>query len=370
MSDRESPEYQNIMQQQDEVSQILKLEIELEKDLLELRNVEEELSGNNTNKSKLVEWQEFIKYGHKANKKPNEELPEGYHPGYLTPREQSGEMPASAEWQKESLAKILLAFNELMHDNEGIVPAIKRIIARFFLIAKKEEGIEKLLKQLTDLRYLQNWLKEGKYEKWTAIRDKGAAELSEYFEQEEKVFFNGKLIPAVHAQMRYLQYIRELLKFLESNLRSFTELQELHVGILDFTKYPGEEAVEISAQGEVHKKWIDVTAQAKTPPGINQQLIRIWTNFASGIPPYKVACYVNGVKKAERIVNKNYDTEPVVQFTTEEIGQLNQGRNVISIMAISAKDTYRRASEKSIEIFISGRTSEPPQEYPPHEYPP
>ena len=39
-------------------------------------------------------------------------------------------------------------------------------------------------------------------------------------------------------------------------------------------------------------------------------------------------------------------------------------------MAISAKDTYRRASEKSIEIFISGRTSEPPQEYPPHEYPP
>ena len=46
---------------------------------------------------------------------------------------------------KESLAKILLAFNELMHDNEGIVPAIKRIIARFFLIAKKEEGIENCL---------------------------------------------------------------------------------------------------------------------------------------------------------------------------------------------------------------------------------
>lgn len=339
--DKESEEYRNLMQEQDDTTKLLRLELELEDDLIKLREVEEELSGTSLKQGKLIEWGEFINAYYTNSSKY----------GFLFKRPRTEAMEAAPEFYMQALGKMSAAFKSLMDGNQGVVPEIKEIIAKFFLLAKKEEEVEKLLKQLTDFDKLKYWLEEGKYEKWLAIKDREGDALKQYFALEEAVFFESSLNPKVNLEMRYLQKIVQIIKFLESEMKSFTKLQELRVGV----RSPRD-----------HQEWLDITEMAQDQNrGIPAEMpFRIYTNFAEGVPPFKVGCYVNGIKRLVKDVNKKVDVEPVVQFTSDEIGPLTAMAEAyrITVIAVSEKGTYKRVDSKLINIYIGPKASKPSPE--------
>ena len=424
LMDPESDEHKALMSEQDEVTKLLRLELALEKDLIELRKLEEELSGTNSTKGKIVEWSEKIS---RIYAKTREGLFTPLHQDWnpLTITVQN----AAPDWYLEALSKIfniLIRLNgreflrrfmgkallerflgrdniERLLGDKGLVEEVKEAVLKYFLLAKKEEEVEKHLRNITNLKQVEYWLKEGKYEKWRGIQSKEAQELKDYFEQQERLFYEtipeldaadelvfdannkvvfksrGTLMPLINKQMRYLQHLVEILKFLESSRKSFTSLQELNVAVqdpADPTKwidinpdyYVDTRTNAIVAPANVNKQEIEFYWRGYT---LDRQPIKVFTNFAEGLPPFRVACYVDNAKKAELTAIQKYAIEPVVRFFTTqipagktigeyEIGQLAPGTHEIAVIAISPKDTYRRHSKRTIVINYTGTVPPPP----------
>jgi len=349
LMDRESTEFKNLMEENDDVTQLLRLELQLEEDLVKLRKIEGSLTWE------LKEWSELLADYYAKNREA---------------------MAAAPEWYLETLGKLFAAIKQLY----GVIEEIKLSIVKFFLITKKEEEVEKWIKDLTDYKKLQDWLKEGRYERWRDLMPLEGTELKRYFEAQEKLFFEGvKNAPVpdvagylkygqpglnqkINLQLRYLQLILNILKFLQSDRKSFTQLQELNVAVRD----PADPT-----------KWKVVNKQLDLYDGlyfveINEESFKVYTNFAEGIPPFKVSCYVDGVNKYELpTVTKKVDVEPVVQFISpEHIGAVGPGLHILTVVAVSPgakpiiKDgkivgytsspetTYRRHSVKRIKIYI------------------
>jgi len=354
--DRDSPEFKNLMEQNHDAARLLKIEIELEEKLKDLMKVEDSLIGKGSKEGEITKWRRIVNRAYAG----------------LPPETLSADV-------KEALRRInFVAFDRLLREDErkfgvlhkssfkrtheesfkfspedaGLVVDVKRAIISYLLISKEEKKAEKMVEKLTDHKKLERWFKEGKYEKWNAIMDKEGAYLREFFKKEKELLLGGEypkrivsgnsLYSKVHQEARYMIYILELIKYLESKRISFTELQPL--------KVEPKEAAD-PARGVM--------------PGTP---LKVYTRIAQGIGPFSCVLYIDG----KTIVGKKVDaTEkfPLVEFASEvdALRNLTQGEHIITITATSPRDTYKRQHSKSIKIYINpaGAYPEAPPGAPP-----
>ena len=353
--------HQKLMSEHAEVTEILKIERELEKDLLELMGIEDDLIGRSalplgnwerekfsgrlieiTSIKTQKEWygKVFIWYWYIKNLQKH--IENEYTARLVKDKEIAPELTVPRgipDFYGKIFAKLDESFKGLKN-GDGLLAKIKRQIVRYYVWTKEEEEIERKIKLYSDVKELEKWLKKGWATRWHDIKDKQGARLVKVFKDERNMFMGTKQEPGLFKnllqQLILLQHLRGLLNALKSERVSMMQLQELKI------------------DKRVNEQWIDVTPEAKRQPGIMLNVPHsVHTRIQEGIGPFRVACYVDKQRRGEiKPVEKKHDE---VRWTFDEIGITASGTYVITFRCISiAERVYERRDMKSIRVYVSG----------------
>ncbi len=257
---------------------------------------------------------------------------------------------------------------ELATKNEiGLCNIVRRCISNYYVLNRKERNEEAFWKSLHDPSKLQKWVDE--IEKWKAINAKELSEISKIFEDEQK-FFTAKLVPAVHTQMRYMQHIVALMKFLrkaldETERKDFVIIQPLQMEyfdadwkqidtIADLDKFKDVELTLKRTLGGEEKTLKPVFGKSISDvPDVG--LIKIYTLVKKGKEPFRYVCIVdnnfvgtvdeNGniiplIKEALRSGTPDNESSesPEVAFYAHELeraGGLSEGTHTVTIAVMA-----------------------------------
>ncbi len=376
--DRDHESYKNLMAEHEESTKLLNLERDLEKDLLEVMKIEDELIG----KGKLplgtwerekfsgkpielvsaktqVEWYGKLEYWYLQVRMLQQYIEAEYTARLRTGtdlivgREEDDQRPELAiprsipDFYGKVFARLEESFNVLNPKErmitgtaiDGLLVTIKQQIVQYYLWTKETERIEGAIKLLTDAKQLEKWLKKGWAERWQDIKDKQGDKLKRIFKQ-EKVMFRGSnnnpgLFKNLISQWSQLTRIRALLTALKSAKASMTEMQELYI-----IKEDGERLVDATKDAKNSRKGI-----------ILDGAYSVQTRIKEGVSPFRAACYVNGRKAGEiQTPEKKFDE---IKFRFDGIGINQSGEYKITFVCISiAKEVYERRDSKSIKIYV------------------
>ena len=400
--DVESKPHQDLLQAAGAVTDLLKLELQTEENIIKLRIVEELLVGTDLRfearndlikkilaelkttysaidirKGKLVEWSEYFSKRYIKSQDAYRASPDWYKDALGV--YSASDLAAAGNLVSKKLG-LFDAFRALKNGNDGLVYKVITSLTKFLVYSKGLSNIDKEMREILDHKKLFHWINEKRYERWQAIGKRKEEELRRYFEEEIIILFGQQSVitqgskfqaPAfkpdsiafdIQKQIRYLQFIIKMVNFLESKKKSFTQIQELKVWHMNLEN-PSDS-----------KAWTDVTQYAITPPGIITPFL-LTTNFYEGIPPYKVDCIVNGrrftIERPNEHVNQVFDKNvgqyiPAITLTSGELGITKPGVYKIIVIPSSAKDTYRRARDtlgvgasKEITIYIKFKNFDP-----------
>lgn len=373
--DREHEAYKNLMKEQQEVSNLLETERDLEKELLELMKKEDELIGKSalplgnwerekfsgrlieiTSIKTQKEWygKSFIWYWY--IKKLQKHIENEYTARLVQDKSIDPELTISLGipgFYRKLFSLLDESFKILKDENQGLLITIKKQIVRYYVWTKEIEKIETKIKLLTDTKELEKWLKKGWATRWHDIKDKQRSNLKRVFVNEKRMFIGTKqepgLLTNLFSQYKELRRIKALLEALKSGKASMTQMQDLYI------------------IKEVEHNLIDVTKEAKKQPGIVLDATHsVRTRIKEGIGKFRVACHVNRQRVGEiQTINAKHDE---IRYTFEEIGISGPGTYVITFVCISiAEKVYERKNIKSIRIYIRGTqiTAPPAQPSPP-----
>ena len=409
--DRDAKEYQELMGEHQEVTDLIKIELELEKDLLELMRIEDELIGkgklplgtwerekfsgrlieftsNKTKKEwygKLYIWyyyvknlQKYIEQEYTTRLVQSEDLVQGREEAYQRPElavpqgipdfyekvfslldasfivlAGGGEdILEEISRKKKNVVAILgvIESKNYKHYKDGIIHTIKRQIVKYYVWTKEEERIDSTIKNLTDATKLEQWLKKGWAERWHDIKDKEGSKLIKIFKNEKKMFIGANQEPGLFKNLlTQLKHLQHIKALLQALKSLKVSMTQLQE--LKIDKISGEQ-------------WIDATKEAKKQPGLVLNVPHsVHTRIQEGIGPFNVACYVNMQRRGEiKPVEKKHDE---VRWTFEEIGITAQGTYAITFRCISiAEKVYERMDMKTIKIYVGGATAAHPTSTP------
>ncbi|MBI2657197.1 hypothetical protein HYX08_00715 [Candidatus Woesearchaeota archaeon] len=374
--DREHEAFKALMAEHRTVSGLLELERELEKDLLELMKLEEELIGKsqlplgNWEREKFTgrlvevlsipkqkEWYGRVFIWYWYVKRLQKHIENEYTARLVQDKEITPELAVPKgipDFYGRIFGGLDKAFGELRADNQSLLSRIKQQIVRYFVWTKDEERIATEIKLLSDAKELEKWLKKGWATRWHDIKDKKGQRLVKIFENEKKMFLGSKAEPGLFRnllkQLALLQYIKAALEALKSAKASMTQLQDLNVSRQEAEPHaltPHAATPHAVTPGS----WTDVTKDAKKQPGIPfGPVYSVHTRIQEGIGPFLVRCLVNG--KVVTVLNQKPDGTPI-RSDWYEVDPANkwsiikdaEGKPVIAAMIPMTKPVEKKHDE-------------------------
>ena len=243
----------------------------------------------------------------------------------------------------------ILQLEEELKREKGLINLVKRVIATYFLNLADEEEKEKEIAKLMNPDKLKYWLKEGLSKRWMPLVGKKGEQLKEFFEFEIE-FYEKQLVPSIHTEMRYLQHMVNLIRYLESKEKSFTRMQELKVEFVNIVN--NAEEIKVFEKEEAGR------IENAIP---QDRLIRIFTKLEQGTRPITCTFYVDKVKleKVQVVEPKSKVSEEhpdrqdfaVIELKSNEMGALTAGEHIITFVALS----YSAKITGTKEVEIAGR---------------
>ncbi|MBI2542278.1 hypothetical protein HYV80_06220 [Candidatus Woesearchaeota archaeon] len=172
-----SMEFKKLEAEHDGISQLLKLEIELESDLLLLAYIEAELVGSPKKIGRLDEWRNYIR----------------------------SQLSGNSAHQGAILTEIDNEI-ELLLGEDGVINKVRNATAMILSSEKETRIIESKLKELTESGKVIEWLESGRIKNWEIKSKMEMIALNGHFSDEDRLF-RDELMPQLTAQINCLSKI-------------------------------------------------------------------------------------------------------------------------------------------------------------------
>ena len=353
--DREHEAYKALMAEHRSVTSLLEIELELEKDLLALMKLEEELLGKsqlplgNWEREKFTgrlaealsipkqkEWYGGVFIWYWYVKRLQKHIENEYTARLVQDKEIAPELAVPKgipDFYGRVFGGLDKAFGELRADNQSLLFRIKQQIVRYFVWTKDEERIATEIKLLSDAKKLEDWLNRGWATRWHDIKEERGKELVKIFEKEKDMFLGTITEPGLFRnllkQLALLQYIRAALEALKRAKASMTQMQDIYISKLNDESDVSPHGITphgMTPHGVTPEtEWSDITADSyigSTTTQIGKQegdmkefaipfgpVYKVHTRIQEGIGSFLVRCYVNG--KVVTVLNQKPDGTPI-----------------------------------------------------------
>ncbi len=386
--DPDNPVHKNFIKQRQDIKDLILLEINLEKDLHKLMQRENEILGKEFisevfgrikyKPGKIWKWtyillKHFISKSIDLTEEINKrkEVPITFMDklgSNIDKLQLSKEYDNLPEWHKNVLKRIFrilailssapipMGFREILHPAKGLCNLVRRNIAYYFLIGKKESEIEKNWEFLIRDKSLEKYMvKRGKWiDIAKGLEVNNPATLKKKFE-EEKEFFEKIFKPLLISQIKHMLWLIKYIEYLKSKDEA-TEMQE------PWVKYMHPEKGEVTLTKQEAEEVINNTP---TNPIPFNTPFTILARIRKGVSPLNCECYINkrpllnenGTQAVKPItIGEGELAHPQIEWASNEFNRtLLPGKyDIIIYLKSTQRTTMKWWDAKKITIYIEG----------------